>query len=477
MPDFSYFLSVCIGLSVLYFIYKYFFAKMGFYRLNRYVLLFGLLGVLALNALPEQWKVSIPVEFIPVIEEQPRPNQTPLEAHFGELGQQEGSQPLVAPAVNESGFWSWAAVLSIAYYAGVFLLTIQSIVKFRQSWRLMRNSKKGSCLGYKVNYAEVAQPCILFNHILCPRSWIGREDDSMRPIMLHELAHQRQAHWIDIFIMELLTPILWFFPLFYLLKKEIRLNLEFLADREALKVTSTHIYQEILWKYAVMGNAAPLPEHIQSFYTSPLKLRIMMMKSQKTSHWKKGLYLLIIPALMWPALSFTSSNEAEEEGTVHKPKLTDITPVDASFFIPGYDKKDYHPDFQPIKDKDLIRLSSGFGMRIHPVTKKSTHHRGVDFSATEGTPIYAAATGIISEVHKDTDKYGYHIVMTHGNTAYTTLYAHMKGFAVEKGQVVKKGQIIGYVGNTGQSFAPHLHFEIREGKKAVNPIKMLNAKC
>ena len=127
------------------------------------------------------------------------------------------------------------------------------------------------------------------------------------------------------------------------------------------------------------------------------------------------------------------------------------------------------PSIQPIANDDLTRMASGFGWRTDPFTKARRRHKGMDFTATRGTPIYATSDGIIKRADARALGYGKHIRIDHG-FGYLTLYAHLSGYNVKRGQRVKRGDIIGYVGNTGRSQAPHLHYEIHKDGKAVNPI-------
>ena len=127
------------------------------------------------------------------------------------------------------------------------------------------------------------------------------------------------------------------------------------------------------------------------------------------------------------------------------------------------------PTIQPIKKEDLKRMASGYGWRIDPFTKKRRKHKGMDFSANRGTPIYATGDGVIKRADNRSSGYGRHIRIDHG-FGYVSLYAHLNKYNVRRGQKVKRGDIIGYVGNTGRSVAPHLHYEIiKEGVK-VNPL-------
>ena len=127
------------------------------------------------------------------------------------------------------------------------------------------------------------------------------------------------------------------------------------------------------------------------------------------------------------------------------------------------------PAIQPVSNKDLSRMASGYGPRIHPIYKTKKFHAGMDFSAKTGTPIYATGDGVISKVRKSRRGYGNHVIIDHGY-GYKTLYAHMKKYIVKRRQKVKRGDIIGYIGNTGTSVAPHLHYEVHKNGKKINPV-------
>lgn len=127
------------------------------------------------------------------------------------------------------------------------------------------------------------------------------------------------------------------------------------------------------------------------------------------------------------------------------------------------------PAIQPVANKDLRRMASGFGYRIHPIYKTHKMHSGIDFTAPTGTPIYATGNGRVSLVEQGHRGYGNHVVISHG-FGYQTLYAHMFRTKVKQGQEVKRGELIGYIGNTGLSSGPHLHYEVVKGGKKINPI-------
>lgn len=127
------------------------------------------------------------------------------------------------------------------------------------------------------------------------------------------------------------------------------------------------------------------------------------------------------------------------------------------------------PAIQPVSNKQLVALASGFGLRIHPIYKVRKMHTGIDFAAPIGTPIYATADGVIDVVNVQFSGYGKMVEVDHG-FGYRTRYAHMHDFAVKKGQHVKRGELIGYVGDTGLSTAPHLHYEVLMNGTQINPV-------
>jgi murein DD-endopeptidase MepM/ murein hydrolase activator NlpD len=127
------------------------------------------------------------------------------------------------------------------------------------------------------------------------------------------------------------------------------------------------------------------------------------------------------------------------------------------------------PAIQPIANKQLVAIASGFGMRIHPIYKVRKMHTGIDFAAPIGTPVHATADGVVTVVEVRFSGYGKTVEIDHG-FGYKTRYAHMHDFTVHIGQKVKRGELIGYVGNTGLSTAPHLHYEVMVNDVPINPV-------
>lgn len=127
------------------------------------------------------------------------------------------------------------------------------------------------------------------------------------------------------------------------------------------------------------------------------------------------------------------------------------------------------PAIQPISNEELVRIASGFNpARFNPIAKRVMPHKGIDFTASKNTPIYATGDGRIGSAYRSST-YGNVIFLDHGY-GYQTRYAHLEKFNVKVGDRVKRGQVIGYVGNTGRSVSDHLHYEVLFKGTHINPI-------
>ncbi len=127
------------------------------------------------------------------------------------------------------------------------------------------------------------------------------------------------------------------------------------------------------------------------------------------------------------------------------------------------------PAIQPVNNEELTRMASGYGWRSDPFTKARKMHWGMDFTAPKGIPIYATGDGKVKRADNNASGYGKHIRIEHGY-GYMSLYAHLSKYNVKRGQKIKRGDLIGFVGSTGRSEAPHLHYEVWKDGKRINPI-------
>lgn len=129
----------------------------------------------------------------------------------------------------------------------------------------------------------------------------------------------------------------------------------------------------------------------------------------------------------------------------------------------------HQPAIIPILSKDNKRMASGFGYRIDPIYKVRKFHQGMDFTSKQGTEIVATGDGVVKLAELSRKGYGNHVIISHGY-GYQTLYAHMVKINVKEGQAVKRNQVIGWVGNTGKSTAPHVHYEVHYKGEAIDPV-------
>jgi murein DD-endopeptidase MepM/ murein hydrolase activator NlpD len=127
------------------------------------------------------------------------------------------------------------------------------------------------------------------------------------------------------------------------------------------------------------------------------------------------------------------------------------------------------PAIQPVRNENLKSMVSGFGYRTDPFTKAKKMHKGMDFTAKTGTPIFATGDGVVARADNTASGYGNHIVIRHG-FGYETLYGHLSKYKCRAGQSIKRGDVIGYVGSTGRSEGPHLHYEVHKNGEVVNPL-------
>jgi murein DD-endopeptidase MepM/ murein hydrolase activator NlpD len=127
------------------------------------------------------------------------------------------------------------------------------------------------------------------------------------------------------------------------------------------------------------------------------------------------------------------------------------------------------PAISPVADKDLTRFASGYGYRIHPIYRTKKMHTGIDLTAPIGTEVYATGNGKVTGAGYTLGGFGLRVIIDHG-FGYKTLYAHLSSVSVKEGKEVKRGELIGTIGSTGRSTAPHLHYEVRKNNQTENPV-------
>jgi murein DD-endopeptidase MepM/ murein hydrolase activator NlpD len=269
--------------------------------------------------------------------------------------------------------------------------------------------------------------------------------------------HARQKHSFDVIILELLLVLQWFNPFIYRYRQAFKEVHEYLADRGVLiKNNDKLAYQKLILDQIEKNFNVNLASQ---FNYSLTKNRIKMMTRINSGKLAKFKILLVIPlvAILLMAFSIDISKD---------------TKIDNSESITQVPKNSV-PSIFPVKKVDGVKISWGFGMQISPISKKEVMHNAVDIKAPEGTPVYATANGMIRKLrsnYKEDKGYGIYIIIDHED-GYSTLYAHLSGYNVKEEQEVNQGDVIGFVGNTGQSTAPHLHYEVKKDGENVDPAK------
>ncbi|WP_185152853.1 M23/M56 family metallopeptidase [Fulvivirga aurantia] len=343
---------------------------------------------------------------------------------------------------------TWVNIAFIIYLSVTGTLLLRLLIGFIKALRIKKQSFTKRIDNTVVHFHQrVHEPMTIFNNIYMPLDW---HTNVPKYVINHEKAHVQQLHAFDLLLGEIASVIFWFNPIVYFIKNAQRLNLEYLADQAVLEQSRDKLkYQSALLSHVIGKGDSKL---LSLNFSDPLKNRIEMMNKRKSSKWLKALLFGCVPIALL-LLAMTNRTEAT------KPITASVQP-----FIEKFAEK---PSAMPLNESDIIKISSGFGNQMHPTLKVKKFHTGIDLVAKPGTPIFATADGEVVIATSDEDR-GNYVQLKHSEI-YQTQYAHMSRFVVVAGESIKKGQIIGYVGNSGKSTGPHLHYEIHKNGIAINP--------
>jgi len=414
-----YLLKSSACLVLFYAVYLLVFRSTDRFQLNRAYLLTGLVLSFVVPI------VVVPATSIDII-----------STTVAEIYEPEGAlQSTGLPLPETAGTFS---IIRYLYYTGAavaLLITSISILKlFRLYWSADR-SRRGK---HTIMVHPDVQPCSFFG-ILFVRS---QNEDPI--IIAHEMVHIRQRHWVDLVLVEVAAIVLWFNPFIYFYRRSITVQHEYIADRH---VVSTVSLRDYLGCITTQIESNILSALVSRFNTRSIKQRIIMLTNTKT--YSAFRYAIVLPVVVVLTMAFATRDTAN------------------LFLMQNKELR------SPV---DVVKLRKepgvGFGERMNPVTQKLTFHTGVDFVLAAGNGVYAAATGVVVEA-ASSESYGNFIIVRHDQTL-TTSYSHLEKIDVKEGDKVQKGQTIGLVGSTGLSTGPHLHFEVLENGKAVNPVPYLD---
>ncbi len=330
------------------------------------------------------------------------------------------------------------SMIPYLYFSGVVISLILTIASVLKPIRLYRTAQR---------IVRDHQTLIVDSNVQ-PFSFFGvmfiRSVDEDPIIIAHETVHIKQRHWVDLLVVELASIVLWFNPVIPFYRRSMAIQHEYIADREVALKFSVQSYLSCITKQILSKTLVSLTN---SFNSRSIKQRIIMVTN--TNVYSAFRYAVIFPIVALLIMSFATRKPAVD-GVDQNRELR--SPVDVSRLKPGE--------------------GAGFGKRFNPATNSEAFHTGVDFVLAAGNSVYATASGVVVKAANSGD-YGNQIVIEH-NKKLTTSSAHLERILVKVGEKVEAGQLIGLVGSTGRSTGPHLHFEVLENGKAVDPVPYLN---
>jgi len=442
-----YLVKANLALVLCWALYRVAFRKLTFFQWNRIYLMGSVILSLLLPLFRLQWDTSVVVA-----------------SDMGGIDWDQvdylASTPVaLAPHTDP---WMPQTVLLFIY------TTVAIIFLIRSGWKmhhLLRNLGPSHRIG-KGRVKVFVQDHRMGSFTLFRRIYLDRYSyENQSPYVLrHEMAHAVQLHSLDVLFMEFVTALLWFNPWSFVLLRYVRENHEYIADRSAYgNPSSLAEYLQCL-KAETIREFAPVPASY--FKSSTIKKRIIMLtnhRSKKRNLWR---YLGILPlAAIMLVLFHTPATQgnamaANLSGTwLGIPYATVPYSTVAEAGIPS---------IFPLPEKYKDKITWGFNKKaVHPITKKEVTHLGIDVAAPLGTAVSATAGGVVRKASAEGD-WGKLVVIEHGQ-GFSTFYAHLDEIDVEAGMKVTVGQVIGKVGNTGQSTGPHLHYEVRKNEDQVNP--------
>lgn len=423
MIDFLYYLLKVSGIfGILYVVYFIGFSKLTFHKLNRAYLMAMLPLSLILPALKIELGPNIPVsKGLPL-----------LFNEFGAVGGNGFQAGSIHPFELNLGklFFIVYSLVFVLLLTRLILNTFKLINIKRQSTTIQATGK------FSVVHAGVSSAFSFFNWIFLPQQMDGETADQ---IIEHEKLHGNSYHTLDLILVELFVAFFWFNPIVYLFRRDLKSVHEFQIDHQLLqgRMKTSEYLQLLLNNLERPGTTTAF---CNSFNGSTIERRVQMMTKTKSPGWKTARYLLLVPLLASITMAFSG----------HSGNSIQV------------------PDISPIKTGVSFKVTSGYGERIHPITKVKAFHYGIDFAAPKGTPVVATASGVVTRVVFLEKTYGKLIEIDHQNS-YITRYAQLSDYVVKVGDQVKEGDVIGYVGQSGLATGPHLHYEVFKNGKNVNP--------
>ena len=430
--------SVCF--SILYVVYILFFSRLTYHNMNRVLLLVIPIISILLPFSDQYFELKGPVIINLTFTQFTLDN---FEEYTGQISTTTVSK--VSPFSFHIAFF-----ISYVVVALIFIFRILfSIVK------VIRISKSSISLNKNIIVADVETVFSFYNQIFIPKK---KRDDIHPKIIEHEMVHIKHRHTYDRILTEIYIALFWFNPLVYLFRKSVKSIHEFTADQEVVRGDiSPSEYLTLLSQTFYCKHSS----FIHSYFNhSLIKKRIDMISKTKSSRFNYLKYVVIIPVIALLLLAFSSKSK------------TGLSTLSFTKSVNVF-KNSTPPNLYPIANGTFEDITHTYGKKFtFPGEKKSKMHGGIDIKGKIGTNIIATGDGIITKASFEKN-WGNLIIVSHPG-GYSTWYAHLHNFNIKEGQQVSKGDVIGFLGNTGKSTGPHLHYEIRHKDKRLDPIDIIN---
>lgn len=418
----NWLIETSIVFTVLYGIFYLFFRKNTFHRINRFLMI----SIIGLSLLVPQLEIDMFSSYQNI-------DQYILDQYV--MGIDSDSEVII-PLKEFRSMYS-GKMIQFVYLIGVGISALLFVWRLISIFRVRLRAKKEVYQGRVIYLTHhPGAPFTFFRWIFISET---RNGTLPMAVLDHEQAHVEQRHSIDLLLSNLFRIVFWFNPFVYLFHRSLLQIHEFLADEAGIKSSQSTIdYLRLL--------ASELEQKVfvgvtNQFNYLIIKRRIKMLTKNKTKSVSLLNYLFFIPVMIILLASFG------------KVQNNQIQP----------------PELFPIPKTVKHKITSHFGIRVNPISKKKQKHNGMDISAPSGTSVYASADGKVMKVLDSGNKgYGKRIIISHGET-YSTSYSQLSAFKVNEGDLVKKGEVIGLVGSSGASTGPHLHFEVIEKGEYVDP--------
>ena len=451
----SDFLTHC-GVTALlitgcYLIYKLLLKKETDFRVNRHFILLSLLLAVLLP--------FVHFDFVPV--EAVLWEELDLAAYRDFFQPAHITTPLPAPAASSMDLFS---LLEVLYWLGVGLFGVRFGQKIGSILFLIKRGETLKIGQYTYQILPTTiRPFAFLHYIVMDRTTFESADPS---IHWHEQGHVTHRHTIDLLLLELILIFQWFNPFIYLFKRHLITVHEYQADASVIqRGVPITTYQQLL----LDSVHSPSTTFASPFHNSQLKNRILMVNHYPFHpiSFTKRIALIALIGLLCAGYACTELKSDLSPYTASLTSNTSPTPPSKEMAVVVAITEDAPTFISPVNEGEIKKIASGYGMRMHPVLKQKRFHGGIDIVAPMGTEVYAAADGIV-KIARMFENWGNRITLQHSG-GFSTEYAHMKSLAVQPDQHVQQGEVIGYVGNSGMSMGPHLHFEILKDGKRVNP--------